>query len=118
MKASTTDRKLEYLREAVRDLKARGLTQRQIADEFASKSDYKETEASLSGRISGSRGVPDKFIDKFAEVFGIPFDPGVPETINVDRARFEKMEATILELAEMLKLQTRLLNAVLDRTQQ
>jgi transcriptional regulator with XRE-family HTH domain len=62
--------KREYLRDAVAAVKARGVLQRDLAAKLG------ESEAALSGRLSGARGIPDNFIDKVQEATGIPFSYG------------------------------------------
>lgn len=51
------------------------MTQRAIAEAV------EDTETSLSGKLGGSRGITDEFVDRFAEHFEIPFMPGVPESL-------------------------------------
>lgn len=97
------DRKRDYLRRAVDALKAKGMTQRQIAERM------EENEASLSGRLSGQRGIPDDYIDRFSAEFKFPFTVGV----GVEGVSPELLEKFITQA----EVNTRLLNLLVGEVE-
>jgi transcriptional regulator with XRE-family HTH domain len=104
---SISDQKREFLKQSVKTLKKeRGLTQRRIAEDMG------EDEGAFSGKLGGSRGITDDYLDKFGELYGLHFLASAagtpPGTITIDAKVFS-------DLVEQVKTQTRLLNAVLDR---
>lgn len=102
---SISDRKREFLKASVDTLKAqKGYTQRQIAEKMG------ENEGALSGKMGGGRGITDDYLDKFGEVFGMHFlsSAAGEGTVTVDADQFSA-------LVDQVKMQTRLLNALLDR---
>lgn len=103
---SISDQKRDFLKRSVQALKKeRGLTQRRIAEDMG------EDEGALSGKLGGSRGITDDYLDKFGELYGLHFlvSSSSPNgTITIDAKVFS-------DLVEQVKTQTRLLNTVLDR---
>jgi transcriptional regulator with XRE-family HTH domain len=101
---SITSKKLEFLKASVETLRRdKGLTQREIAERMG------ESEAALSGKLGGGRGITDDYLDKFGQVFGMHFlGTASGNTVVVDKQLFS-------DLIEQVKTQTHLLNAVLDR---
>lgn len=101
-----SQQKREHLRRSVEALKENGITQRQIAERMG------ESEGALSGKLGGGRGITDDYLDKFGEAYGMPFvtkDSGIGAgLIAVDQSKFD-------DLLEQVKMQTRLLNALLDQ---
>lgn len=70
MSGSLIDLKRDYLKRVVETLKSRGVLQKDLAAMM------QESDATLSGRLSGSRGIPDDFIDRVQEKTGLPFTVG------------------------------------------
>lgn len=68
--ASLIDLKRDYLSRVVDTLKKRGLLQKDFALMM------EESDATISGRLSGARGIPDDYIDRVQEKTGIPFTVG------------------------------------------
>lgn len=64
------DLKRDYLRRVVDTLTGRGKLQKDIAELM------EESDTTLSSRLSGSRGIPDDYIDRLQEKTGIPFMVG------------------------------------------
>lgn len=114
METSLQEQKRAYLKRAVERLKKeRGLSQRAIAIEVG------ETEQELSGKLSdkSKRGITDEYVDRFAKVFGIPFNatslgsPAPPEMV----AAIERMEKN---LTTLMSLNATLIQQNADLTQQ
>lgn len=103
-----SQRKKAWVDSRVKDLRKSGLTDAAIARRMG-------VSPSTFNEAIKSDGVSDGFVQKLADAYGIPFtladSSGKPErggTITVDAKQFG-------ELVDQVKLQTRLLNAVLDR---
>jgi hypothetical protein len=106
--------KRAYLRTAVEYLKqTHGLRQRQIAEGVG------DNEQAFSARLKpGGRGIPDSFIDAFAEKYGIPFGMALganPGTVASDPN--DRLNLTLSELEEIrlqLRTLTRLVHTLID----
>lgn len=101
---SLQDEKREYLRRSVDRLKKeKGYTQRSIAEKMD------ETEQELSGKLSekSKRGITDEYIDRFAEVFGLPFGVGsspAREALLERIAKGQEEQAVLLQTLAKLVL--------------
>lgn len=86
--AKLIDLKRDYLKRVVETMKARGQFQKDLALLMG------ESDATLSGRISGARGIPDDFVDELQEKTGIPFTVGGGvEGVTADMLRDFVMQA-------------------------
>ncbi len=108
------EQKRDYLRAAVDKLKAQGMTQRAIAE------GVDDTETSLSGKLGGSRGITDDYVDRFAVKYGIPFTPGSTGAASVSEpaASYGKVLVDAEEFQRMMtstQLQNRLMAQLLDK---
>lgn len=100
--ASLIDLKRDYLKRVVETLKAR--TPSVLQKDFAAM--LEESDATLSGRLSGARGIPDDYIDRVQEKTGIPFTVGGGvEGVTADMLR------TFLEQS---RTNTNLLNSIAE----
>jgi transcriptional regulator with XRE-family HTH domain len=79
------EQKRVYLRDAVERLKRSGLTQRVIAERMG------EDEGPLSGKIKGTRGITDEYIDRFAQEFDMPYSFGEIKDEGVSREQFDRL---------------------------
>lgn len=104
MATALIDLKRDYLKRVVETLKARGQKQKDLA------AMVEESDATLSGRLSGARGIPDDFIDLVQEKTGIPFTVGGGiEGVTADMLR------TFLEQS---RTNTNLLNSLVEDVRQ
>lgn len=102
--AALIDLKRDYLKRVVETLKAR--TPPVLQKDLAAM--MEESDASLSGRLSGARGIPDDFIDRVQEKTGLPFTVGTMPSVG------GVSDDTVRRLADQSETITNLLNLALQ----